>query len=268
MINTFRDNEYIEEEHKLYDANYNLFNEIKEHIKAIAKNDSLANEYLNDGLNFDGFYPYYTKQRFKILFIGKEGVGMSGCDYIQALNTDIKCNLIRGYRTVDQEDFFARQLYISYGLNFDQKNFIEYDKMEWASLIGTDYFANKNGISFSFINLSKFDNPGTYGFQADTKRINKYIKITKDEKFMQRQIELLNPDLIVTMNIFDFDKFYTDDEIEWKNNYTGYFIYNNRKYPIIDSYHFSSNPGHENFKTLFYHPILEAIKSFEELKNK
>ena len=31
----------------------------------------------------DGFYPNYTRQPVKILFIGREGYDLEGCDYIE-----------------------------------------------------------------------------------------------------------------------------------------------------------------------------------------
>ena len=52
------------------------------------KIDELNAEWENtcpEGFVSYGFYPYYTKQKYHILFVGREPRGLSGCDYIQAL---------------------------------------------------------------------------------------------------------------------------------------------------------------------------------------
>ena len=50
--------------------------------------EQLPNESCNIERLFvsDGFYPYYTSQKKKILFIGREALGIGGWNYMELLN--------------------------------------------------------------------------------------------------------------------------------------------------------------------------------------
>jgi len=130
----------------------NKLNELEKLFQEWYKN-ILTNDPENaERMVFDGFYPYYTHQKVKILFIAKESLGLYGKDYIQAILPAIRSNDPRGRRewneshpddpwakviTNNTDPFLSKMLYIAYGLN---NACCSYDDMPWASDIGQYLF--------------------------------------------------------------------------------------------------------------------------------
>lgn len=97
----------------------------------------------------DGFYPYYTHQPFKVLFGGREGIGLAGCDYIATLFHAYKQNRI-GCKSVNAHVFHRRLLYMLYGI---QHGFPKWSDISAAQTIAQT-FATPSGISCAFLNYA------------------------------------------------------------------------------------------------------------------
>lgn len=219
----------IEELHKQWIANI------------INKDNSDIADELRDLYVPDGFYPYYTKQKKKILFIGKEGLELSGNDYISCLYDAYK-NKIVGNKPLNQYRFHTTMLYISYA--------IEREVYNWSQLPFAeefiDEFGEPDGFSFAFMNLSKFSNESGR-WQADEELIDSFIRLSQNDEinFIQKEIELLNPDLIIGMNLGDkmrhlgtFDNFQffgPKKDVCFQTLTTTY-----GKYNYIDTWHFAA----------------------------
>ena len=54
----------------------------------------------------DGFYPFYTQQSVKILFIGREALGMAGLNYVKTLFEAYKTNSV-GEKSLDEYKFLC-----------------------------------------------------------------------------------------------------------------------------------------------------------------
>ena len=95
MIGTgkFSDN-YPNDEIALWQENQKLVDALKQSLISLASTE--FEKECAQVINADGFYPYYTHQRVKILFIAKESLGLYGKDYIQALFQGILSNDPRG----------------------------------------------------------------------------------------------------------------------------------------------------------------------------
>lgn len=284
---TFSDN-YPNDEIELWQENQRLIEALKQSLISLASSE-LEKDY-TEAINADGFYPYYTHQKVKILFIGKESLGLDGMDYIEALFTGILSNDPRRNRrwnednpdkppytkvlTNNSDPFHSKMLYLAYGLNND---FCPYEDMPWASGIGQQLFGKKEGvvwdhtepgISYAFMNFSKFDNPSETSYVADATRIQTYSQMVKRSEinWFAKQISLLNPDLIIEMNIGrENADILGTAPIEWiekenENLWVGYLPIEEQKYLILETWHFS-RPG-KSFNKHFYPSIVDAWKRF------
>ncbi|MPM14078.1 hypothetical protein SDC9_60438 [bioreactor metagenome] len=276
---------YPSDEFELWQENQKLIDALKKSLISLASNE-FENEY-SQAINADGFYPYYTHQKVKILYIAKESLGLDGKDYIQAVFEGIQANDPRGHRkwnkcypenpytkviTNNSDPFLSKMLYLTYGLNNDC---CSYEVMPWGSAIGQQLFGKQEGIiddrtmpgiSYAFMNFSKFDNPSEVSYAADMSRIQTYLQMVKrsKENWFAKQISLLNPDLIIEMNIGreNADNLGTGP-IDWiernnENLWVGYLPIENHKYLILETWHFSK-PG-KSFNTHFYPAIVDAWK--------
>lgn len=263
--------QYPETEKKLLSDNLQLQEQLVQALEQVALSEEekslIENQFVSDG-----FFPYYTQQKIKILFLGKESLGLGGLDYVDTLIKPIKTNnpRARGSSWSNNKDpFWSKILYIAYGLN---NGFCDYYKeMPWASDIGLHRFAVDGGISFAFMNFSKFDNPGEY-YSADYNTMWKYCEMVKrtGRNWHEEQIDLLNPDVIISMNIpgyiltiFKIDNWgslFDTDSNSHGIPYVdiGYLPVKNRKIPLINTYHFSA-PG-KAFDKCYYGPIVRSMK--------
>jgi len=94
----------------------------------------------------DGFYPHYFSQPLKILFIGRESLGIAGCDYLDVLLSSYRENKYVGKQHLNIHRFHSRLLYVAYGLLNDH---VRWEDIPPADEIG-DTFATPEGISFAF----------------------------------------------------------------------------------------------------------------------
>ena len=98
---TFSDN-YPNDEIELWQKNQKLVDALKQSLISLASTE-FEKEFAQV-INADGFYPYYTHQRVKILFIAKESLGLYGKDYIEALFQGILSNDPRGNRSWNEDN--------------------------------------------------------------------------------------------------------------------------------------------------------------------
>lgn len=239
------------------------------------KIDLLNNEwynFINDNCNNhdlsrlyvpDGFYPYYTHQKVRMLFLGRESLDMSGANYIETMFKAIKAKVIGG-KHINKHQFHRLMLCITHGL---QQNCMEYKDIPYASEI-SDSFATPLGISFAFMNLSKFSNDSS-NWNRDDKLIDEFLKISSksNKNYFAEEINLLNPDLIISMNLNEDEK---KDRHKFLGTLKNPSYYGNNKqvcaqilmtqygeYKFLDCFHFSAPTKKDEID--FYLPIVEAI---------
>jgi hypothetical protein len=215
----------------------------------------------------DGFYPYYYHQKKKILFIARETVGMSGEDYIKdAFLAYQKDNI--GGRTINQYHFHSRMMYLAYGILHDGE--IPYSRVPWASEIAQT-FGSKNGISFAFMELSKYSNDNDEDSGRDLALMTAFLRDSHLEKrnFFQEELAILEPDIVITMNIWETglddallnlalgEVRMVDAETYTPSATLNTIAIKGKLVPLIDLYHFSSR---KNTETDFYEPVMRIIK--------
>lgn len=223
--------------------------------------------------NMDGFYPYYTQQPLRILFVGRESCWMGGRNYIQTLLGDLKNGKV-GEWSIDQYPFHKRQFYMAYGiLAAAQANgsFPDWEEVPWASDLGRILFArekrdaesyckavikpvNDLTMSWAFMNLSKLSND-TGDWRTDDRRYRPFVE--KYGECITREIQLLKPDLIIGANVYDLVGILGYDEsICDKTNSSCYYYEKEGLPPFLNCYHFSAI---KNDRTCFYEAVREVL---------
>lgn len=217
---------------------------------------SFDNNRTADDIVFDGFFPYFSAQICKVLFIGRESLGLTGDHYLDLMHSCYKTGRL-GDKTLNQSQFHALMLRITYGLNH---NCCPWDEIPAANEIAKT-FATADGMSFAFMNLSKFSNDSDH-YQADWTLIDSFTKnfANQKENYFNKQIEIINPDIIVTMNLEQRLKVLGElSALEFTPN-AGYFKLKcaDRNILLMDLHHFSAVKPHED---TFYSPILNGLKT-------
>lgn len=160
---------------------------------------SRLSKHSADDMVCDGFYPYYFEQPRRILFIGREARDISGFNYIELLYSAYKKTKMIGTQALNASRFHSRMFYLTYGI---MNNFPEWRDIPYASVIA-DTFAESGGLSFAFMNISKFSNDGS-NWQSDWDVINVSHDVSASgagRNFLQEEIALLEPHVVVTMNL-------------------------------------------------------------------
>ena len=232
----------------------NELNKLFKEWVTVAKSKKLPENYHADDLVFEGFYPYYQSQPKKILFIGRESLGISGCNYIDTLYQSYKTHYI-GDLHVNKHITHRRLLKIAYGLINGCQN---YESIPDADVIAKD-FGTDNGISFAFMNISKFSNEFD-DFKSDWNLINNFIDLFCDNKFSAKQIETVNPDLIISMNLENkIDTIGSNDFVDCSSSVAYRKLTINQKtYNLLDTYHFAAICKYDHSD--FYDPIVSMCK--------
>jgi hypothetical protein len=212
----------------------------------------------------DGFFPYYTRQKIKILFMGREAVGISGMDYIDVLYNAYKQNNVGG-KTLDAHATEARQFYLAYGLLHDGT--VPYSEVPYASELAKT-FGTANGVSFAFMELSKYSNDAEDANQhRDAKLMTRFLQDSHLEKrnFVREELSLLNPDIILTMNLWGagIDSTLLEQALGKVRSIgnpepaisVNVLPINGRDVPLFDLWHFASR---KNTETDFYNPVMRA----------
>lgn len=210
---------------------------------------------------FDGFYPHYFSKKPRILFIGREAREIAGENYLD--------KLYPAYRTTKQigdvdgqhlnaSKFHSRMLYMAYGL---MNRLPEWKNIPDADKIG-DSFATAEGVSFAFMNLSKFSNESEF-WPSNWKMIQDSVRLaTHGRNFIAEEIALLEPDIVITMNLKGYFPV-LGESVTHLASYSGCVSASTlsscgHKSLLLDSFHFSARKrGLEHF----YQPICEAVRS-------
>ena len=213
----------------------------------------------------DGFYPHYFSKNPRILFVAKESTGMLGLAYTDTLFECYRNEKRIGEKNINQYRFHARMMYMAYGILNRESTFEEFQATPPASKIG-DTFGTEDGVSFAFMNISKSSNEnGTY---ADEKLIEASYEHGKN--FIKREIELLEPDVIISANVTKyitnlFGKPNKLKEIGGNSEVCDVCAQtikvNGKDTLLLDCWHFSSVKGKKDFEH-FYHPVCEFTKNY------
>ncbi len=213
---------------------------------------------LIDGMVFDGFYPHYFSRKPKILFIGREALDIEGSNNLDILYAAYSEGKRIGSRHLNCDRFHSRMLCTAYGI---LNGFPEWKSIPYASVIGNT-FGTPEGVSFAFMNLSKFSNESGF-WQSNWKMIqHAALLATQPRKFIAEEIAILQPDLVITMNLEDFFDSLgetvaplesTSQAVKaWRLESHGHTSL------LLDCYHFSAwtkrDPEH------FYLPICDAVR--------
>lgn len=209
-----------------------------------------------DGLVRDGFYPHYFRQPLKILFIGKECLGLEGCDYLEVLLSSYREGKYVGKQHLNTHKFHSRLLYVAYGL---LNGYPEWKDIPYADKIG-DSFATPDGISFAFMNVSKFSNETSH-WQAHTELMHSSVSASKTQRsFIEEEIAFLEPDIVISMNLGPFLNALGSREEERRNpnvNRSRLTSHGHRSV-LLDAWHFSYTKVKDIDQ--IYLPICEAVK--------
>jgi hypothetical protein len=220
-----------------------------------AKTKQFIYDYSADDMVFDGIYPYYTKQKVKILFIGREALGINGLNYIDVLYNAYKDNHI-GSKHINQYKFHYLMFYIAYGAN---NGFPSWDEIPAASELSAT-FAKSNGISFSFMNISKLSNESEE-WKADWMLIDSFLNAFDgvNRNYFRDEISLIYPDIIITMNLEGRLKALGRlNVINYGSDISKYSIgINGKCIPLFDLFHFSA-PG-KSPKEKYYDIVKQAF---------
>lgn len=211
----------------------------------------------------DGFFPGYLKQKTRVLIVGRESRYLGGYSYTEKLLEGFSKNAIGvangRTKTVNQHPMHSKAFYLVYGLN---NNFIPYSQMPKASEMLED-FGTEKGISYAFMNLSKFSNESD-NYQTNYVNLNRFIDLSKNsENLFWKEIELLNPDVILTMNFqrYNIDKIVLQDMLEDVDSNDDVHMYTIRREskPIMlfDLWHFSAV---KKFDKYYYTPLKEMLE--------
>ncbi|NLF52268.1 MAG: hypothetical protein GX577_14155 [Leptolinea sp.] len=213
-----------------------------------------------DGFLSYGFYPYYTKQKYRILFVGREAHSMSYDDYIQVKYKD--------YINASGDtngNFHRRIFYLTYGLLND---FPEFAIIPHSSDIAKGDFAHGR-LSFAFMNVSTIGNE-----TGDTNtQWPEYEKSNKDgQRFRKEMIEILAPNIIVCAYCgWDItqlaDRFESLESSELVT--TEQLFFGSISCLRFDTYHWCAtnapSVGGLNDEDGFYNPLRDAFRKFRHL---
>ncbi len=253
-----------------------LFREWHQHF---ASARSGLDREVADGMVFDGFYPHYFNQKKRILFIGREAREIAGYNYLELLYAAYRSGKKIGSQHLNVNKFHSRMLYVAYGLtngtpiNVDSHlenqsgvslgvpsamRFPTWKDIPWASEIGNT-FGTASGVSFAFMNISKLSNEGEMSAQADWSTINRVHQLsTEGRNFVKEQIDILEPHIIVTMNLGE--KIHALGELTLIRSspvaQTYWLNVSGNRTLLIDTFHFSA--WKKDDERDYYNPICDA----------
>ena len=149
----------------------------------------------------DGSYPEYYNQRKRIVIIGREDRGLDGSDYNETLMEGYKSKKIgvnNGCKTPNAHTTHRRVLKYAKGLEDD----LEYSDIENANDLA-DELGEKDGYSFAYINASKASNLKDNSQVLNKPQYDDFIERNKKNRYLEKQMEILEPDIAVGMNLSD-----------------------------------------------------------------
>ena len=207
----------------------------------------------------DGSYPRYTEQKTKVLFIGREAHSIAGSSYIDVLYNAYKTNYIGG-RHINKYAFHRRLFYIAYGLTH---NCPPWTEIPYPGDITAD-FACPSGLSFAFMNLSKLSNETNHPTRMNWSVVTPFIECCQNAgtNFFNREIAILKPDIIITMNFYYCLTALGELETLEPHPYADRLLLkvDGRSIPLLNTYHFSAIKSDLD---VFYNPVVEVWKGFQ-----
>lgn len=237
----------------------NEVNDFFDNWQSLAKQKNFIKNYTADNIISDGFYPYYTKQKVKVLFVGRESLSLEDGSYLEQLFPMYKADNYGG-KSINASHFHRLMFYITYGLNH---NCPLWSDVPYASELADD-FATENGISFAFMNLSKFTNDSD-NWQADWALIDNFTSVFANEpvNLFNQQIDILNPDLIITMNLESrLSVLGYCEPVKFDNVLSRYHLkVGGKNVPLFDTFHFSAVKSDFNN---YYKPIMQAWQDINQ----
>lgn len=193
----------------------------------------------------DGFYPNYLCQKTKFLFIGRESYTIEQCNYIDLfIENYLNGTTGQNKTSINKDKFHKMLIQVTYGLMYNKA----WEEIPQAS----ELCHNKeifNKISFAFMNLSKLSNNLSKQKTTNTNwnLVNHSLEMSLNcnKNYILEEIKLLNPDLIITMNLGrNILKQVFEDNLSFEeNNWWKYVLSvpeKKKKCVLIDSWHFSS----------------------------
>lgn len=205
----------------------------------------------------DGFFPGYFSEnsKFKILFIGRESRYIEK-NYVQQSLKD------RYFST----SWWRRIFYLTYGIQHEGK--IPFSRVQDYQTIIDEMEENQN-YGFAIMNISKYSNFSCEGGKSNFELINRFLEDsgTRLSEFFNRELEILEPDVIITSNLWNgninkMNELFPEDNFEsWKvygNGKAAYGKYKNENLNsmVIDLYHFAK-PGSD--RDSYYNPVMQIL---------
>lgn len=225
------------------------------------KGKKFVKNYTADDMIFDGFYPYYFSQKRKILFIGRESYWADRSNYISYMFDAYKKKYI-GDKHINKYPFHRRMMYVAYGLN---NSFVEFQKIPCADEIA-EQFGTSTGVSFAFMNISKFSNESE-NTNSDLELIDSSFiaSSNKDDNFILKEIDILEPDIVITMNLGTIEKMSALGKLSelFQSEQVYAFKFNTKskdKILLLDTFHFSA--WYKSEEKDYYLPVVEAVKKY------
>lgn len=219
----------------------------------------------------DGFYPGYYNQNPRILFMGREGRGLADCyTYTGCLFQWYKEGILDG-KKLENSQFHSLICYLTYAFKMYWANgtFPRWNDIPWASEIGSG-IGTHNGCSFAFMNLSKISNDSKQ-FNTDYATMSRFLDASKKGDFIAREIDILDPTLIVTMNFSPYFssagiEVVTDENhtIEFDANHDVCFQFakiGGKIRPLLDMWHFSA--WTKDMNSNYYNPLMSIAERID-----
>lgn len=210
----------------------------------------------------DGFFPGYFSTSPKVLFIGRESRFAPDGDRI---TSDLAW--FSGLPSAS-ESYWRRILRLLYGIQ--TRGRYPYSDVPTEDII-LKQMVQSNNYGFAIMNISKYINEADDSGTSNFNLINQFLADSELNKrnFIREEISLLEPDIIVTANLWGckIDKTYLNmvfppkdmsaPVCDSKNKVCLQNLQlNGRTIKRLDTYHFSSRG---NDQELFYDPILELV---------
>ena len=248
---------------------------MNEWIKQLSKNKTPINNgnkettIPQDCFAKDGFFPGYFDQKKKTLFIGREPRNIGGFDFRDTTKAYFDD------RYSNNNSWWRHIFYIVYGIKYGIKT---ERKLPFKEIPKSSEILNEmrktNDFGFACINISKYSNDDSGNWETNTDLVHRFLTDSELGKtnFFQRQLEILNPDIIITANLWDGtiaddhinlclpnDKFSKDKTlIHNKESVATYGKYNlnGKEIDYIDLFHFSA---HKSDKYCYYNPVMKIL---------
>lgn len=213
----------------------------------------------------DGFFPgYFDENNLKVCFIGRETRLIGGYDF-----RDTSKEFFEEYYT-NNNNWWRHLLYIIYGIKTKGEYKFE-DIPDGLYILNKMYETNKYG--FASINISKYSNDDESVWQTNVNLVHRFLKDSKLGKtnFFQKELEILEPDVIITANLWEIiEQEYMNLCLPESNflgtkNIThdgesvaeyGKYTLNGKMIDFINLYHFSAK---KSDKYCYYNPVMKVL---------